>query len=95
MNYQWEVKRNLPLKVVTGWYWFDNAGIREQRGSVLRNCDIALEIIESITNRQFDFRTVRGSYLSTAGEKLKDKITEDFKLWCEQNKNTYKILNFH
>ncbi|MBN1972873.1 MAG: M48 family metalloprotease [Sedimentisphaerales bacterium] len=56
-------------------------------GVILRYCDIALEIIESISGKKFDFRTVRGSYLSTASEKLREKIIEDVKSWWEQNKD--------
>ena len=58
-----------------------SAGLLENGGVITRNCDVALEIIESIASRQFDFRTRRGSYLSTASERLSDKIIEDVKQW--------------
>jgi hypothetical protein len=55
-------------------------------GVITRNCDVALEIIESIADRKFDFRTARGTYLSTASEKLRDRIIEDVKEWWQRNK---------
>ncbi|MHC4756510.1 MAG: SecDF P1 head subdomain-containing protein, partial [Planctomycetota bacterium] len=55
-------------------------------GAVTRNCDVALEIIESIAGRKFDFRTSRGTYLSTASERLRDKIIEDVKQWWQKNR---------
>ncbi len=61
-------------------------------GVVLRNCDVALEIIESIANRKFDSRTTRGSYLSTASEDLRDEIIEEVKSWWEQNKDSINSL---
>jgi ankyrin repeat protein len=55
-------------------------------GVVIRNCDVALEIIESIAGRKFDFRTSRGTYLSTASERLRDRIIEDVEKWWQQNR---------
>jgi len=55
-------------------------------GAVTRNCDVALEIIESIAGRKFDFRTRRGTYLSTASERLRDRIIKDVKQWWQKNK---------
>ncbi len=63
-----------------------SVGLQRNGGVVLRNCDVALEIIESIAGRKFDFRTARGTYLSTASERLRDRIIEDVKQWWQKNK---------
>ncbi|MHC4213190.1 MAG: M56 family metallopeptidase [Planctomycetota bacterium] len=62
-------------------------------GVVTRNCDVALEIIESIANRKFDFRTRRGAYLSTASEKLRDKIIGDVKQWWQKEQSGTEAEN--
>ncbi len=63
-----------------------SVGSLSNGGAVTRNCDAALEIIESIAGRKFDFRTSRGTYLSTASENLRDRIIEDVKQWWQKNK---------
>jgi hypothetical protein len=46
-----------------------------------------MEIIESIAGRQFDYRTARGTYLSTADKKLAAKIISDVKQWWNNEQN--------
>lgn len=50
-------------------------------GVVLRNCDVALEIIEDIAQEKFDTRTERGTYLSSADADTHKEIVFKVKNW--------------
>jgi hypothetical protein len=69
-----------------------SVGQARNGGVVLRYCDIALEILADIANKNlpnettiFDPRTERGAYLSNADEKTTDEIIRRVNQWWEQN----------
>ena len=54
---------------------------------VLRNCDVVLEILESLAGQKFDRRPARGAYLSTAGKAARAKIIKNVTKWSQERKN--------
>ncbi len=62
-----------------------SSGAALNGGRVLRYCDVALEILEAISCRQFDERTQRGAFLSTATEAERAQIISRVRQWWQQN----------
>ncbi|MHC4717625.1 MAG: hypothetical protein ACYS5V_11695 [Planctomycetota bacterium] len=54
---------------------------------ILRYCDAALEIIETISVRKFDKPRGRGAYLANAGEATREDIAHRVKQWWERSKH--------
>jgi beta-lactamase regulating signal transducer with metallopeptidase domain len=54
---------------------------------ILRYCDVALEIIEAMSARQFDKPRGRGTYLANADEATREVIVDRVKQWWQHNKH--------